>query len=101
MNYRLVLPKGCDAQSFLPKMRELEAEDPQLHVTWNTFLQEIHVSLMGDVQTEILKGIISERFDIDVEIDSGRVLYKETIENKVEGVGHYEPLRHYSPVSLG
>lgn len=100
MNYRVVLPKGCDAQSFLPKMRELEAEDPQLHVTWNTYLQEIHVSLMGDVQTEILKGIVAERFDIDIEIDSGRVLYKETIENKVEGVGHYEPLRHYAEVHL-
>ena len=100
MNYRVVLPKGCDAQSFLPKMRELEAEDPQLHVSWNTYLQEIHVSLMGDVQTEILKGLIAERYDIDVEIDSGRVLYKETIENKVEGIGHYEPLRHYAEVHL-
>ncbi len=100
MNYRVVLPENCDAQTFLPKLRQIEAEDPQLHVSWNTYLQEIHVSLMGDIQTEILKGIISERFDIDVEIDSGRVLYKETIENTVEGVGHYEPLRHYSEVHL-
>ena len=100
MNYRVVLPENCDAQTFLPKLRQLEAEDPQLHVSWNTYLQEIHVSLMGDIQTEILKGIISERFDIDVEIDSGRVLYKETIENTVEGVGHYEPLRHYAEVHL-
>ena len=100
MNYRVVLPENCDAQTFLPKLRQLEAEDPQLHVSWNTYLQEIHVSLMGDIQTEILKGIISERFDIDVEIDSGRVLYKETIENNVEGVGHYEPLRHYAEVHL-
>ena len=100
MNYRLVLPKGCDPQTFLPKMRLLEAEDPQLHVSWNSFLQEINVSLMGEVQTEILKGIISERFDVDVEIDSGRVLYKETISNTVEGVGHYEPLRHYAEVHL-
>ena len=100
MNYRVVLPENCDAQTFLPKLRQLEAEDPQLHVSWNTYLQEIHVSLMGDIQTEILKGIISERFDIDVEIDSGRVLYKETIENAVEGVGHYEPLRHYAEVHL-
>lgn len=100
MNYRLVLPKGCDAQTFLPKMRLLEAEDPQLHVSWNSFLQEINVSLMGEVQTEILKGIISERFDVDVQIDSGRVLYKETISNTVEGVGHYEPLRHYAEVHL-
>ena len=100
MNYRLVLPKGCDPQTFLPKMKLLEAEDPQLHVSWNSFLQEINVSLMGEVQTEILKGIISERFDVDVEIDSGRVLYKETISNTVEGVGHYEPLRHYAEVHL-
>ena len=100
MNYRVVLPENCDAQTFLPKLRQLEAEDPQLHISWNTYLQEIHVSLMGDIQTEILKGIISERFDIDVEIDSGRVLYKETIENTVEGVGHYEPLRHYAEVHL-
>ncbi len=100
MNYRIVLPRGCDAQSFLPKMKELEAEDPQLHVSWNSFLQEINVSLMGDVQTEILKGIVSERFDIEIEIDSGRVLYKETIRNKVEGIGHYEPLRHYAEVHL-
>lgn len=100
MNYRVVLPENCDAQTFLPKLRQLEAEDPQLHVSWNTYLQEIHVSLMGDIQTEILKGIISERFDIDVEIDSGRVLYKETVENTVEGVGHYEPLRHYAEVHL-
>lgn len=100
MNYRLVLPKGCDPQTFLPKMKLLEAEDPQLHVSWNSFLQEINVSLMGEVQTEILKGIISERFDVAVQIDSGRVLYKETISNTVEGVGHYEPLRHYAEVHL-
>ena len=100
MNYRVVLPDSCDAQTFLPKLRLLEAEDPQLRVSWNSFLQEIHVSLMGDIQTEILKGIISERFDVNVEIDSGRVLYKETIKNTVEGVGHYEPLRHYAEVHL-
>ncbi len=100
MNYRLLLPKGCDPQTFLPKMKLLEAEDPQLHVSWNSFLQEINVSLMGEIQTEILKSIISERFDVQVEIDSGRVLYKETISNTVEGVGHYEPLRHYAEVHL-
>ncbi len=100
MNYRIVLPKDCDPKSFFPKLKELEAEDPQLHITWNSFLQEIYVSLMGEVQTEILKSIISNRFNVDVEIDSGKVLYKETIENKVEGVGHYEPLRHYAEVHL-
>ncbi len=100
MNYRVCLPKGVDAQSFLPKLRQLEEEDPQLHVTWNSFLQEINVALMGEIQTEILKSIIAQRFDVDVEIDSGRVLYKETIADKVEGVGHYEPLRHYAEVHL-
>jgi len=100
MNYRIVLPADCDPKSFFPKLKELEAEDPQLHITWNTFLQEINVSLMGDIQTEILKSIISTRFNVDVGIDSGKVLYKETIENKVEGVGHYEPLRHYAEVHL-
>lgn len=100
MNYRVVLPSGCDAQTFLPKLRQLEAEDPLLHVSWNSYLQSIHVSLMGDIQTEILKSLISERFNVDVEIDSGKVLYKETIENTVEGVGHYEPLRHYAEVHI-
>ncbi len=100
MNYRVVLPKSVDAQTFLPKLRQLEDEDPQLKVSWNSFLQEINVALMGEVQTEILKSLIKERFDLDVEIDSGKVLYKETINNKVEGVGHYEPLRHYAEVHL-
>ena len=100
MIYRIVLPEGVDAQSFLPKLRRLEEEDPQLRVSWNSFLQEINVALMGDIQTEILKSLIYQRFDINVEIDSGKVLYKETINNKVEGVGHYEPLRHYAEVHL-
>ncbi|MBE6752800.1 MAG: GTP-binding protein [Ruminococcaceae bacterium] len=100
MNYRITLPEGCDARTLLPKLRTLEEEDPQLHITWKEFLQEIHVSLMGEVQTEILKSLISEKFGVDVGIDQGRVLYKETIENTVEGVGHYEPLRHYAEVHL-
>lgn len=100
MNYRIVLPDGCDPQTMLPKLRILEEEDPQLKITWNSHLQEIHVGLMGEVQTEILKSLISERFGVDVEIDSGRVLYKETIRDRVEGVGHYEPLRHYAEVHL-
>lgn len=100
MNYRIVLPEGCDAQTMLPKLRELEEEDPQLHITWNSHLQEIHVGLMGEVQAEILKSIVAERFGVDIGIDSGRVLYKETITEPVEGVGHYEPLRHYAEVHL-
>ena len=100
MNYRVVLPDGCDADTLLPKLRELEEEDPQLHVTWNSHLKEIHVGLMGEVQAEILKSIVAERFGVKIDIDSGRVMYKETVENKVEGVGHYEPLRHYAEVHL-
>lgn len=100
MNYRVVLPDGCDADTILPKLRELEEEDPQLHVTWDSHLKEIHVGLMGDVQAEILKSIVAERFGVKIDIDSGRVMYKETIENKVEGIGHYEPLRHYAEVHL-
>lgn len=100
MNYRVVLPDGCDADTILPKLRELEEEDPQLHVTWNSHLKEIHVGLMGDVQAEILKSIVAERFGVKIDIDSGRVMYKETIENKVEGIGHYKPLRHYAEVHL-
>ncbi|MCQ2485746.1 MAG: TetM/TetW/TetO/TetS family tetracycline resistance ribosomal protection protein [Clostridia bacterium] len=100
MNYRILLPEGCDAKVMLPKLKLLEEEDPLLRITWNSHLQEIHVGLMGEVQTEILKSLIAERFDVEVEIDSGRVLYKETIKNTVEGVGHYEPLRHYAEVHL-
>ena len=100
MTYRIALPEGCDAKVMMPKLRLLEEEDPQLRISWNSHLQEIHVGLMGEVQAEILKSLISERFCVDVEIDSGRVLYKETIDNRVEGVGHYEPLRHYAEVHL-
>ncbi|MBR2731471.1 MAG: TetM/TetW/TetO/TetS family tetracycline resistance ribosomal protection protein [Clostridia bacterium] len=100
MTYRVVPPPGCDEKTLLPKLRSLEEEDPQLRVTWNAFLQEIHVELMGEVQTEILRSLLRERFDLDVTIDHGRVLYKETIEDRVEGVGHYEPLRHYAEVHL-
>lgn len=100
MNYRILLPEDCDAQTFLPKLRQLEEEDPALKVTWNDHLGEIYVSLMGEVQVEILKSLIFEKFGIEIGIDTGRVLYKETIANKVEGVGHYEPLRHYAEVHL-
>ena len=100
MNYRVVLPEGVDAKVFLPKLRLLEEEDPMLRVTWDSHLQEINVRLMGEVQVEILKSLIADRFDIAVKIDNGRVLYKETIADSVEGVGHYEPLRHYAEVHL-
>ena len=100
MTYRIVLPEGQDAQTMMTKLRLLEEEDPQLRILYDTRLQEIHVSLMGRVQVEILKSLIAQRFGVDVEIDSGRVLYKETIADTVEGVGHYEPLRHYAEVHL-
>ena len=100
MNYRIRLPEGCDPKIMMPKLRLLEEEDPQLHITWNELLQEINVSLMGEVQTEILRSLIADKFGVEVEIDTGRVLYRETISNTVEGVGHYEPLRHYAEVHL-
>lgn len=100
MNYRVNLPKGVDAQTMLPKLKMLEEEDPQLHITWNEYLQEINVSLMGEIQVEIFKNLIADKYSVDVTIDEGRVLYKETISDTVEGVGHYEPLRHYSEVHL-
>ena len=100
MRYRIVLPEGTDPQTVLPKLRLLEEEDPQLHISFHSGLREIHVSLMGEVQVEILKHLIAQRFGIEVEIDSGCVMYRETIEDTVEGVGHYEPLRHYAEVHL-
>lgn len=100
MGYRIVLPKGADPRVMLPKLKILEEEEPQLHILWQEALGEIHVQLMGAVQIEILKNLVKERFDVDVDIDSGRVLYRETIENAVEGVGHFEPLRHYAEVHL-
>ncbi len=100
MNYRVVLPRGEDVTTMLQKLRQLEEEDPMLRVSFLSQIQEIHVSLMGEVQLEILRSIIEERFGVSVSFDSGRILYKETIENTVEGVGHYEPLRHYAEVHL-
>lgn len=100
LTYRLVLPKDCDARTLLPKLRLLEEEDPQLHLVWNEQSGEIHARLMGQVQIEILKSLIAERFDVEIGVDTGRILYKETILSPVEGVGHFEPLRHYAEVHL-
>ena len=100
MKYRIVLPKDCDHQTILPKLKQLEEEDPQLRIAWNPYLQHIQVELMGEVQTEILKSLIQDRFGVTVRIDSGEIVYKETIDTQVEGVGHYEPLRHYAEVHL-
>ena len=100
MRYTIVLPEGTDAREVLPSFKRLEAEDPLLLITWDPWLKEIQVALMGEVQAEILKSIVHERFGLDIEITQGHVLYRETILNKVEGVGHYEPLRHYAEVHL-
>ncbi len=100
LSYRIDLPPDVDAHTALSRLRILEEEDPQLHIVWNEQLQEIHIALMGKIQLEILKSIIAERFGMNVDFSNGGITYKETIENKVEGVGHYEPLRHYAEVHL-
>ncbi len=98
--YRIQLPEGYDSKQMLPKFRLLEEENPELHVVWNEELQEIQVQIMGEVQMEILTSIIKSRFGVDISFDEGRIVYKETIKNTVEGVGHFEPLRHYAEVHL-
>ena len=100
LTYRVILPQGCDAHSAMQKLSALEEEDPQLHLVWNARLREISLQLMGEVQLEILKTLIYERFGLRVEFGSGSIVYKETIAAAVEGVGHYEPLRHYAEVHL-
>ena len=98
--YRAVLPEGVDAHKALSALRKLEDADPALHVTWNEGLQEIRVQLMGEVQLEIVQSLLKERFGLDIGFDQGGILYKETITSTVEGVGHYEPPRHYAEVHL-
>lgn len=100
LTYQMILPKQTSATVILPKLRQLEEEEPELHILWNEELQEIQVQIMGEVQIEILKSLIKERFDVDVEFGQGNIVYKETITNTVEGVGHFEPLRHYAEVHL-
>ena len=100
MTYRVELPKSCDPMTFLPKLRQLEEEDPQLHVLWDDHLKQIHVQIMGKIQLEILKSLISQRFNLEVAFLDRRIYYKETILNTVEGVGHFEPLRHYAECHL-
>lgn len=98
--YRVVLPQEIDAAMMLPKLKQLEEEDPTLAIKWNEDLKEIQVCLMGEVQIEILKKLVLDRFKVAIEFDQGNVVYKETISNTVEGVGHFEPLRHYAEVHL-
>jgi len=100
LNYQILLPEGCDVHTMLRNLRQLEEEDPMLRIVWKEEIGEIHARLMGEVQIEILKSVIKERFDVDVEFGTGNIVYKETIKNTVEGVGHFEPLRHYAEVHL-
>ena len=100
LTYRLILPDDCNVHTMLRDLKLLEEEEPELHVVWIEKSQEIHVQLMGDVQIEILQRIIKERFGVLVEFGEGSIVYKETIAAPVEGVGHFEPLRHYAEVHL-
>ena len=98
--YQVILPPEADVHTVLIKLRQLEEEDPQLHVIWNEQLQEIQMQLMGEVQIEILKQMISDRFGLDIEFGQGKISYRETIAAPVVGAGHFEPLRHYAEVQL-
>ena len=100
LSYQVLLPEGADVHAALGKLHRLEEEEPQLHVVWNETLGEIHVQLMGEVQLEVLRSLLAERFGLEVSFGPGGILYKETITEPMEGVGHYEPLRHYAEVHL-
>lgn len=100
LTYRIELPDGCDAHTMLGNLRQIEEEEPQLHVVWMGESSEIHIQLMGEVQTEVLQQIIQERFGVLIGFGEGDIVYKETIKFSTEGVGHFEPLRHYAEVHL-
>ncbi len=100
LTYRMALPEGTDLSRALEQVRQLEEEDPQLHVRFDSLHQEIQVQIMGPIQLEILQALMAQRFGLAVEFTQGSILYRETISNTVEGVGHYEPLRHYAEVHL-
>lgn len=100
LTYRILLPFGTDSHTMLKNMRILEEEDPQLHIVWNEALGEIQAQVMGDVQMEILKSQVLDRFGVEIGFGEGNIVYKETITKTVEGVGHFEPLRHYAEVHL-
>jgi ribosomal protection tetracycline resistance protein len=100
LTYRMILPQETDPTAFFPKLKELEEEEPELHAVWHSAAKEIQIEVMGEVQTEILAGLIAERLGITVTFGEGSILYRETIRTKAEGVGHFEPLRHYAEVHL-
>lgn len=100
LTYQIQLPEGCDAHAMIGKLRQLEEEEPHLHIVWEESSGEIHAQLMGEVEIEILKSLILERFGVEVAFTSGSIVYKETLAAPVVGVGHFEPLRHYAEVHL-
>jgi small GTP-binding protein len=100
LSYGVILPPGCDPQVMVKNLKQLEEEDPLLHIVWNESVHQIQAQVMGAVQIEILKGMIHDRFQVDVEFGAGHIVYKETLAEPVEGVGHFEPLRHYAEVHL-
>lgn len=100
LNYRITLPEGCDPVLMLPKLRQLEEEEPQLHIFWDERNKELQARIMGPVQIEVYRDLIEERFGVRAEFGTGSIVYKETIAGPVEGVGHFEPLRHYAEVHL-
>ena len=100
LNYQILFPRSYDAHTILKDLRQLEEEEPMLRIVWKEELGEIHAQLMGEVQIEILQSLMKERFGVPISFGTGNIVYKETIQNTVEGVGHYEPLRHYAEVHL-
>ena len=100
LSYAIQLPDGCDTRVYFPKLKELEEEEPSLHLMWNDELSQIEARLMGEVQTELIKRLIKDRFSIDCTLGAGKILYKEKALEKAIGVGHFEPLRHYAEVQL-
>ena len=100
LSYRIDLPPECDPVLYFPKLKELEEEEPSLHLLWNEELRQIEARLMGDIQIDLLKRLIKDRFSVECNLDSGKILYKERVAGKAIGVGHFEPLRHYAEVQL-
>ncbi len=100
LNYQILLPEDCPLLPMLAKLRQLEEEEPLLHIVWREELQEIHAQLMGEVQLEVFQVLVKERFGVEIAFGPGSIVYKETILEPVEGVGHFEPLRHYAEVHL-
>ena len=100
LSYRIILPEACDKSLYFSKLKELEEEEPSLHLFWNDELSQIEAHLMGEIQTDLIKRLISDRFGIECEFGKGKILYKEKISSKAIGIGHFEPLRHYAEVQL-